>query len=88
MIHELIQIVDFVVRQVSSGRWILTIAATVILIHWAWVLPSDKIDKLLDIVKDIVIFYFVMRPNVEQKPNGKIDNSDPIETKSLTETKP
>lgn len=60
-IDRIMDTVDMVLSQFTSGRWLLTISAGVCLVHFAWVLPPDKLDKIIDLIKDIVIFYFVVR---------------------------
>lgn len=77
-------IIDFLCRQLLSGRWLLTVAAAVILVHWSWTFPSDKVDKLIDIVKDIVIFYFIMRPANETKtmPQDSVNGGSNAQTDS------
>lgn len=60
---RLLDTVDMVLKQCTSGRWLLTVAAGVCLIHFAWINPNN--DKLMDILKDIVIFYFVVRDTVK-----------------------
>lgn len=63
--------IDIVVRQMTSGRWILTVAAAYILIHYATQSnsPTDAKD-IISLCKDIVLFYFVMR-DLTNKPGGK-----------------
>lgn len=58
-IDRMMDTADIVVGQVTSGRWLLTVAAGVCLIHFAWA-ASDP-SKIIDIIKDIIIFYFVVR---------------------------
>lgn len=60
-IDRLMDTVDIVVRQVTSGRWLLTVSAAVCLIHFAWTTPLTEQDKVLSLIKDIVLFYFVVR---------------------------
>lgn len=71
-VDRLMDTIDIVVSQVTSGRWLLTIAAGVCLVHFAW--SAENKDKVIDIIKDIVIFYFVVRdankPTSLDKPNG------------------
>lgn len=52
-------IANIIVTQLTSGRWILTVAASICLVHFAWAI-EDK-SKVIDIIKDIVIFYFVVK---------------------------
>lgn len=58
-IDRIMDTVDIVARQVTSGRWLMTVAAGVCLIHIAF--STDNKDKIIDILKDIIIFYFVVR---------------------------
>ena len=58
-IDRIMDTIDIVVSQITSGRWLLTVAAGVCLIHFAW--SADNKDKVIDLLKDIVIFYFVVR---------------------------
>lgn len=58
-IDRIMDTVDIVARQVTSGRWILTVISGICLIHIAW--GSEDKTKIIDIIKDIVIFYFVVR---------------------------
>lgn len=69
-IDRMMDTVDIVVSQVTSGRWLLTVAAGVCLIHFAFTTGNQ--DKTIDLIKDIVIFYFVVRDNSKQseKTNG------------------
>lgn len=72
LIDRIMDTVDIVVNQVTSGRWILTVIAGICLIHFSWSAKSvDEADKIIDIFKDIVIFYFVVRD--VSKPNGGKD---------------
>ena len=72
--------VDIVVNQVTSGRWILTVLAGVCLLHFAW--TASNPDKIIDIIKDIVIFYFVVRDAA--KPNGTTTQTTTQTTESKT----
>lgn len=72
---RLLDTVDMVLKQCTSGRWLLTIAAGFCLIHFAFI--AENHDKLMDIIKDIVIFYFMVNktPEInkkEDKPEIKI----------------
>lgn len=58
-VDRIMDTVDIVVGQVTSGRWLLTVGAGICLIHFAW--TPENHDKVIDIIKDIVIFYFVVR---------------------------
>lgn len=60
---------DIIVRQLTSGRWIMTVAAAYILIHSAK--TSSDPSKIIDICKDIVIFYFVVRNSIQQQGGAK-----------------
>lgn len=64
-VDRMMDTVDMVLKQFTSGRWLLTIAAGVCLVHYAWVLPPEKQDKIIDLIKDIIIFYFVVNKAVE-----------------------
>lgn len=64
-IDRMMDTVDIVVGQVTSGRWLLTVAAGICLVHFAW---SGMNDKVIDLIKDIVIFYFVVRDVSKDKP--------------------
>lgn len=67
-VDRMMDTVDIVVNQVTSGRWILTVIAGVCLIHFTWSAKNvEEADKIISIFKDIVIFYFVVR---DQKTNG------------------
>lgn len=71
-IDRMMDTVDIVVGQVTSGRWILTVIAGICLVHFSWAAKDvDEADKIIDIFKDIVIFYFVVRDVA--KPNGGKD---------------
>lgn len=59
---------EVIIGQVTSGRWLMTVAAAICLIHFSWSFPPEKLDKIIDIIKDIVIFYFVVRD--VSKPQG------------------
>lgn len=79
-IDRMMDTVDIVVSQITSGRWLLTVAAGVCLIHFAF--TTENHDKTVDLIKDIVIFYFVVRDNSKQsdKVNGganALPNSSP-----------
>lgn len=67
-IDRMMDTVDIVVSQVTSGRWLLTVAAGVCLVHIAF--SSENKDKVVDILKDIIIFYFVVRDATPTKPQG------------------
>lgn len=75
--------VDIVARQVTSGRWLLTIAAGVCLVHIAF--STDDKKQIMDVIKDIIIFYFVVRdnaPSIMGKP--LIDSGAPKATVTQT----
>ncbi len=74
-VDRMMDTVDMVLKQFTSGRWLLTIAAGICLIHYAWVLPPEKQDKIIDLIKDIIIFYFVVNKVVEQVTKPK-DNAE------------
>lgn len=74
-----LSILDFIARQVFSGRWILTVASAGILWHVAHQSP-DKVDKIIDICKDVVIFYFVVKNTVDALPK----NTQTTETKTTS----
>lgn len=73
--------IDTIVNQVTSGRWLMTVAAAIILVHVAWACP-DKVDKVIDICKDIVIFYFVVKqttaPNTVSTSTVSTTTIDPV----------
>lgn len=71
-IDRMMDTVDIVVNQITSGRWILTVIAGICLIHIAW--SAEDKTKIIDIVKDIIIFYFVVRDN---KPTPDITPKQP-----------
>lgn len=77
-IDRIMDTIDIVVGQITSGRWLLTVAAGVCLVHFAW--SAENKDKVIDLIKDIVIFYFVVRDAagkaVEQKNGGLNAQSD------------
>ncbi len=61
-IDRMMDTVDIVVNQITSGRWILTVIAGACLLHFCWASKTiDEADKIIAILKDIVIFYFVVR---------------------------
>lgn len=60
-VDRIMDTVDIIVGQVTSGRWLLTVAAGICLIHFAWMADQASKDKVIDLIKDIVIFYFVVR---------------------------
>lgn len=74
-VDRMMDTVDIVVNQVTSGRWLLTVGAGICLIHFAW--APENHDKVIDIIKDIVIFYFVVR-----------DVSKPQDNKTTTVSAP
>lgn len=83
-VDRLMDTADIVVNQITSGRWILTVIAGICLIHFSWSVKSiDEADKIIDIFKDIVIFYFVVRDT--SKPNGQ--ETKITETKTTSEVK-
>lgn len=70
-IDRMMDTVDIVVGQVTSGRWILTVIAGICLVHFSWAAKDvNEADKIIDIFKDIVIFYFVVR-DVTKPTGGK-----------------
>ena len=69
-VDRIMDTVDMTLRQFTSGRWLLTIAAGICLIHFAFTWPPEKQDKIIDIIKDIVIFYFVVRDAITPKTGG------------------
>lgn len=73
-IDRMMDTVDIVVGQVTSGRWLLTVAAGICLIHFAW--GTDNKDKVVDLLKDIVIFYFVVRDNKPTNQESKSNKED------------
>lgn len=72
LVDRIMDTVDIVVRQITSGRWLLTIAAGACLVHYAWSATPDVHEKIISVIKDIVIFYFVVR---DIKTGGKDDKS-------------
>lgn len=60
---------DIIIRQLTSGRWIMTVAAAWILVHYATV-NTVQADKIIDICKDIVIFYFVVKNSMPPPAAG------------------
>lgn len=86
-VDRIMDTVDIVVGQITSGRWILTVLAGVCLLHFAWTAANP--DKIIDIIKDIVIFYFVVRDAASPKTtNGGKDEkvSSSVTTVSTTDT--
>lgn len=67
MIDRILHIIDKFIDKTSSGRWILTIIAGIILIKLAWLTPVN--EKIYDLVKDIVLFYFLVKRE-DGKTNG------------------
>ncbi len=85
-IDRMMDTVDIVVNQVTSGRWILTVIAGICLIHFSWAAKDvGEADKIIDIFKDIVIFYFVVRDVA--KPTDKPSSTTIQSTIQTTETK-
>lgn len=81
-VDRMMDTVDIVVSQVTSGRWLLTVAAGVCLIHMAW--NAENKEKIIDIIKDIIIFYFVVRDS--SKSNGTVTTQSPIQTTNEVKT--
>ncbi len=75
-VDRMMDTADIVISQVTSGRWLLTVAAGACLIHYAWTSDAAGKDKTLDLIKDIVIFYFVVRD--ASKPNGGNGNEQKV----------
>lgn len=59
---------DMVMSKLFSGRFLLTIAACVLLIKWGWSNADTMADKLINTVENIVIFYFLK--NIDDKKTG------------------
>lgn len=80
VVDRIMDTVDMVLSQFTSGRWLLTIAAGVCLVHYAWTLPVEKQDKVIDLIKDIVIFYFVVKSTLDTgtKTENKTKNDNSI----------
>lgn len=92
-IDRMMDTVDIVVSQVTSGRWLLTVAAGACLIHYTWSADATQKDKVLDLLKDIVIFYFVVRDASKQndyKPNGgsNVQSDSPVVPKTVQQPQP
>ncbi len=73
-VDRMMDTVDIVINQVTSGRWLLTVGAGICLIHFAW--TPENHDKVIDIIKDIVIFYFVVRDAGKPTNGGSNVQSD------------
>lgn len=73
-VDRLMDTVDIVVGQVTSGRWLLTVAAGACLLHFAWSSTTESQDKVIDLIKDIVIFYFVVRDAAKQNGGSNGQN--------------
>ncbi len=82
--------IDMVLKQFTSGRWLLTIAAGVCLIHFAWTLPPERQDKIIDLIKDIIIFYFVVNKAVETVTKGanNVASNQEVLPKPIQPTEP
>lgn len=83
VVDRLMDTVDMVLAQFTSGKWLLTIAAGICMIHYAWTLPVEHQDKVLDLIKDIVIFYFVVKNVTETKPGGNTNVTDISKDKTI-----
>ncbi len=80
-IDRMMDTVDIVVNQVTSGRWILTVIAGICLIHFSYSAKSvDEADKIIDIFKDIVIFYFVVR-DVTKNGGSNVPEDKKVDSK-------
>lgn len=85
-VDRLMDTVDIVVGQVTSGRWILTVISGVCLIHIAW--SSDDKTKIVDIIKDIIIFYFVVRDTSSSKIDKPINGGPNVPEDKTVVSKP
>ncbi len=56
-VDRIMDTVDMVVRQFTSGRWILTVAAAIILVSVCWG-NVEKAEKFKEIIAVIIYAYF------------------------------
>jgi hypothetical protein len=61
---------ELIIKQVTSGRFIFTVIAAFLLYHGT-VTGKFAPDKVLDIIKDVVIFYFIVKQSLTQNGGTK-----------------
>lgn len=56
---------ELIAKKVFSGKFVFTVIAGILLYHGT-ISKLFAPDKVLDIIKDVVIFYFVVKQTIKQ----------------------
>lgn len=82
VVDRVMDTVDMCLAQFTSGRWLLTVIVGVILLRSVWVNP-EHMEKIIDICKDVVIFYFVLRPTTPNKESSNVQSDSKLVQKDI-----